>query len=113
MFRIISKIVCTLWPAFLFLWITAAVYLHNHTKPFKDVASDDQSPILIRNAEKFFKHSGTAMIAIKARSINVVKEPKAVYKEQLALLEKHFKVIEKLELDPYEKDHIFAVLKPR
>lgn len=80
---------------------------------FEDVASDDQSPILIRNAERFLKPSGTAMIAIKARSIDVVKEPKTVYKEQLAMLEKHFKVIEKLELDPFEKDHMFVVLKLR
>jgi fibrillarin-like pre-rRNA processing protein len=80
---------------------------------FEDVASDDQSPILIRNAEKFLKPTGTAMIAIKARSIDVTKEPRTVYKEQLAILEKHFKVIEKLELDPFEKDHMFAVLKKR
>lgn len=51
MFRIISKIVCTLWPAFLFLWITGAVYLHNHTKDFKEVASDDQSKFLPPDAD--------------------------------------------------------------
>ncbi len=78
---------------------------------FEDVASDEQSVILIRNAEKFLKPDGLAMIAIKARSIDVVKEPRQVYNEQLEILEKKFKVVERLELDPYEKDHLFLVLK--
>jgi fibrillarin-like pre-rRNA processing protein len=80
---------------------------------FEDVASDEQSKILIRNAGRFLKPDGIAMIAIKARSINVVKDPKQVYREQLKILGKEFTITEKLELDPYEKDHMFAVLKPK
>lgn len=80
---------------------------------FEDVASDDQTPIMIRNAEKFLKHNGHAMIAIKSRSIDVTKEPRDVYKEQLKLLEKHFKVMDKVELDPFEKDHLFVLMKPK
>lgn len=80
---------------------------------YEDVASDDQASIMIRNAEKFLKPDGYAMIAIKSRSIDVVKDPKQVYKEQLALLDKHFKIVDKVQLDPYEKDHLFVVLKPR
>ncbi len=80
---------------------------------FEDVASDEQTAIMIRNAEKFLKPGGHAMIAIKSRSIDVVKDPKQVYMEQLKELEKKFRIIEKVELDPYEKDHMFVIMKPK
>lgn len=77
----------------------------------EDVASEDQAPIMIRNAEKFLKPKGFAMIAIKARSIDVVKEPGEIYKEEIKKLKKHFKILDKVVLDPYEKDHMFVVMK--
>ncbi len=80
---------------------------------FEDVASDDQIPILIRNCDKFLKEGGYAMISIKSQSIDVIKKPKEVYREALAELEKHFEVLEKVELDPYEKHHMLVVLRKR
>lgn len=80
---------------------------------YEDVASDDQSPIIIRNAERFLKPNGFAMIAIKARSINVVKRPEDVYKKEIAKLEEHFKILDQVKLDPYEKDHMFLVMKKK
>lgn len=77
----------------------------------EDVASDDQSPIMIRNAEHFLKPDGYAMIAIKARSIDVVREPREIYKQELEKLKKHFNIIDKVILDPHEKDHMFVVMK--
>jgi fibrillarin-like pre-rRNA processing protein len=78
---------------------------------YEDVASDDQSPIMIRNCERFLKPNGFAMLAIKARSIDVVKKPEEVYRQELAKLEKHFKILDKVRLDPFEKDHMFVVMK--
>lgn len=78
---------------------------------FEDVASDEQAAIMVRNAEKFLKPQGHAMIAIKSRSIDVIKDPKQVYMEQIAILEKRLKIVEKVILDPYEKDHLFVVMK--
>src|SRR3972149_4784153 len=72
---------------------------------YEDVASPDQIEILIRNCEKFLKLQGFAMIAIKSQSIDVTKPPKEIYKEALAKLEKHFEIIDKVELDPYDKFH--------
>lgn len=80
---------------------------------FEDVASDDQIPILIRNCDKFLKTGGYAMIAIKSQSIDVIKSPKEVYREALENLKKHFKIIETIELDPYEKHHMLVVLYKR
>ncbi|MGC8812667.1 MAG: fibrillarin-like rRNA/tRNA 2'-O-methyltransferase [Candidatus Aenigmatarchaeota archaeon] len=78
---------------------------------YEDVADPDQIKILIKNSEKFLKQGGIAEIAIKSQSISSVKPPKEVYKECLQELGKKFEVLDKVELDPYEKFHLFVVLK--
>ena len=78
---------------------------------FEDVASKDQVPILIRNCEMFMKKNGYAIIAIKSQSIDVTKPPRQVYKECIKELSKYFDIKEKLELDPYEKAHLFVTMK--
>jgi len=78
---------------------------------FQDVATDDQSEILIRNAESFLKPKGFAIISIKSRSIDVTKPPKEIYSQELAKLQKRFEILEKIELDPYEKDHMLVVMR--
>jgi fibrillarin-like pre-rRNA processing protein len=77
---------------------------------YQDVATPDQAEILIRNC-KFLKPNGIAMIAIKARSVDVVRQPKEIYKEVLEKLKERFEILEKIELDPYEKDHMFVLLR--
>ncbi|MFQ6055699.1 MAG: fibrillarin-like rRNA/tRNA 2'-O-methyltransferase [Methanosarcinales archaeon] len=78
---------------------------------YEDVADPDQIKILIRNAQKFLKPNGFLEIAIKSQSIDVTKPPREVYKECLKELEKHFEILDKAELDPYEKMHMFIVMK--
>lgn len=78
---------------------------------FQDVATNDQSEILIRNCQKFMKKDGIAMLAIKSRSIDVTKNPREIYKQEVAKLEKVFKILDMVELDPYEKDHLFLIMK--
>jgi fibrillarin-like pre-rRNA processing protein len=77
---------------------------------FQDVATDDQSEILIRNADMFLKRGGFAMLSIKSRSIDVTKPPREIYRQEIKKLQGHFRIIEKIELDPYEKDHMLAVM---
>jgi fibrillarin-like pre-rRNA processing protein len=77
---------------------------------FQDVATDDQSEILIRNAERFLKKGGFAMLSIKSRSIDVTKPPREIYRQEISKLQKHFRILEKIELDPYEKDHMLVVM---
>lgn len=78
---------------------------------YEDVADPDQIKILIRNCEKFLKPKGFAMIAIKSQSIDVIKEPKQIYEESLKELKKYFEILDKVELDPYEKHHLFVVMR--
>ncbi len=78
---------------------------------FEDVAQPDQDRILTINAQKHLRKGGIAMIAIKSQSIDVRKKPKEVYEEVKKRLSKHFEILESLKLDPYEKHHLFLVLK--
>jgi fibrillarin-like pre-rRNA processing protein len=46
------------------------------------------------------------MLAVKAQSIDVTKEPSVVYREEVKVLENRaFKVTEVVGLEPYEKAH--------
>jgi fibrillarin-like pre-rRNA processing protein len=46
-----------------------------------DVASPDEIELFIRNCLEFLKPKGYGMIAIKSRSIDVLKRPEEIYKE--------------------------------
>ena len=60
----------------------------------------------------FAKDDAQGLLMIKARSIDVVQKPKKIFKEQeKKLKEKGFKIIEKVKLEPYEKDHIALLVK--
>ena len=72
-----------------------------------DVAQPTQSELFMKNMDLFSKDEGMGLLMIKARSIDVVQKPKKVFKEQeKKLKEKGFKIVEKVKLEPYEKDHI-------
>lgn len=77
-----------------------------------DVAQPTQTELFMRNMNLFSKDDGMGLLMIKARSIDVVQKPKKVFKEQeQKLKEKGFKIIEKVKLEPYEKDHIALLVE--
>ena len=77
-----------------------------------DVAQQDEAKIFADNIEKFGKENCHGMIAVKSRSIDVTKKPKDVYKEvESYLKERGLKIIERVLLDPYQKDHAMIVVK--
>ena len=72
-----------------------------------DVAQPTQSSLFMKNMNLFAKEDALGILMIKARSIDVVQKPKKIFKEEeKKLKEKGFKIIEKVKLEPYEKDHI-------
>ena len=76
-----------------------------------DVASPDEIELFIRNSLEFLKPKGYGMIAIKSRSIDVLKKPEEIYKEARKKLENFFEILDFVRLDPYDKDHGFFVLR--
>jgi fibrillarin-like pre-rRNA processing protein len=77
-----------------------------------DIADPQEVEIFIRNCKRFLKANGYGAVAIKSRSIDVIKPPKQVYKEAMEKLKENgFEILDSVTLDPYQKDHIFIVVK--
>ena len=77
-----------------------------------DVAQPTQSQLFMKNMDLIGKDNAIGILMIKARSIDVVQKPKKIFKEEeKKLRENGFKIIEKVKLEPYEKDHIAFVVE--
>jgi fibrillarin-like pre-rRNA processing protein len=76
---------------------------------YQDVAQPNQAAILLKNASLLDK--GYLLLAIKARSVDVTKNPSEVIKSEVALLEKELDVMETVRLEPYEMDHALVVCR--
>lgn len=75
-----------------------------------DIAQPEQAKILADNADLFLKKSGWIMLAVKAQSIDVTKEPTEVYQGEIRVLEtRGFDVKEVVDLEPYDKAHVMIV----
>jgi len=75
-----------------------------------DIAQPEQAKVLADNAHHFLKGSGWVMLAVKAQSIDVTKEPSEVYKSELKVLENRgFDIQQVVHLEPYDKAHAMIV----
>lgn len=73
---------------------------------FADVAQPDQARIVAVNAHNFLKNGGHAVISIKANCIDSTAPAAEVFAREVdALRKEHFKPIEQVTLEPYERDH--------
>ncbi|MGV8168897.1 MAG: fibrillarin-like rRNA/tRNA 2'-O-methyltransferase [Candidatus Nanoarchaeia archaeon] len=82
---------------------------------FQDIAQRNQVKIFLDNCNTFLKPGGFGLLALKARSIDVTRKPKDIFKEVRALLEKDkgIIIVDYRELEPFEKDHAFFVVKKK
>ncbi len=77
---------------------------------YSDVAQPEQAKILADNADIFLHQKGSALIAIKSRSVDVTKDPTHVFKQETDVLrERGFNITQTLRLEPYEKDHAMVL----
>jgi fibrillarin-like pre-rRNA processing protein len=75
-----------------------------------DIAQPEQAKILADNADIFLKKSGWIMIAVKAQSIDVTKEPSEIYKQEIKVLKNRgFHIEEVVHLEPYDIAHAMIV----
>ncbi len=80
---------------------------------FMDIAQKQQAEIFIKNCRMFLKSGGFGLLALKARSMDVTRNPKDVFKQVRDQLEKEFIVADYRELAPFEMDHAMFVVKKR
>ncbi|MEM3729059.1 MAG: fibrillarin-like rRNA/tRNA 2'-O-methyltransferase [Candidatus Bathyarchaeia archaeon] len=77
-----------------------------------DIAQPEQAKILADNADLFLKKPGWIMLAVKAQSIDVTKEPSEIYKREVRVLEERgFNIEDVVHLEPYDKAHAMIVAK--
>ena len=80
---------------------------------FMDIAQKNQAEIFIKNCKTFLKSGGFGLLAVKARSIDVTKNPKDVFRDIRSKLEKELVVVDYRELGPFEMDHAMFVVKKK
>jgi fibrillarin-like pre-rRNA processing protein len=71
-----------------------------------DIAQPDQTEIALANCDKLLKKGGSLFLVVKARSIDVLKDPARVFEEESRKLQRAgFRVRSVMELSPFDKDH--------
>ena len=82
---------------------------------FQDIAQRNQVEIFLKNIDLYLKPGGFGMLALKARSVDVLRRPIDVFKDVKRQLESvpGLVIVDYRELDPFEKDHAFFVVKKK
>ena len=78
---------------------------------YQDVAQRCQAEIFLRNCQLFLKKGGYALLAVKARSIDMRRRPKELFEEVRRKVEKEMTVIDYRLLEPFERDHCMIIVK--
>ena len=76
---------------------------------YQDVAQKNQIEIFVKNCNLFLKPGGYGLLALKARSIDVLQQPQGIFLAAKKELEKKFVVKDYRLLSPLQKDHAFFV----
>ncbi len=79
---------------------------------YEDVAQPFQAEIFVKNIKMFLARKGKAFIAIKAKSISQVEEPRKVFEEQRRVIASaDITVSEEINISKYHKDHMVFICK--
>ena len=76
---------------------------------YVDIAQPDQTDIAIKNCKLYLKSHGYLFLVIKTRSIDVVKDPRMVIKDEIKKLDMLFQIKQTIDLHPYDKDHVIVI----
>ncbi|MFC1648179.1 fibrillarin-like rRNA/tRNA 2'-O-methyltransferase [Nanoarchaeota archaeon] len=77
---------------------------------YQDVAQKNQVQIFLKNIDMYLKKGGYALLAVKARSVDVTRKPGEIFEEVQNSLE-GLNIVEKRNLSPFQKDHMMFVCK--
>ncbi|QFU84218.1 fibrillarin-like rRNA/tRNA 2'-O-methyltransferase [Natronorubrum aibiense] len=78
----------------------------------QDVATRGQARVALENAQ-FLADDGRLLLAVKARSEDVTRDPAAVFEDVQAALEDGYEILETQRLEAYHTDHLGIVARPR
>jgi fibrillarin-like pre-rRNA processing protein len=78
---------------------------------YQDISQRNQAQIFIENANRYLKKNGTGVLMVKARSIDVSLKPSKAYDLVCSEINSSsLKIKNKIDLSPYEKDHMTIVI---
>jgi fibrillarin-like pre-rRNA processing protein len=77
----------------------------------QDVATRGQAAVAVRNA-RFLREDGRLLLAIKARSEDVTRDPEDVFAAVLDELRGTYEILDTERLTPYHDDHLGVVARP-
>lgn len=81
---------------------------------FQDIAQRNQVEIFLKNCDAYLKKGGFGLLALKARSVDVSKRPREIFRQVRMELEKSSMiVVDYRELEPFERDHAMFVCKKK
>lgn len=80
---------------------------------YQDIAQKHQVDIFLKNVDMFLKQGKFALLAVKARSIDVTKDPSVLFDEVKKKLEEKVAIVDKALLAPFQKDHCLFVCKKK
>lgn len=80
---------------------------------YQDVAQRSQAEIFLKNCRLFLKKGGYGLLAVKAKSIDISKRPREVFRMVRSQIEKEMIVVDYKELGPLEKDHCMLLCKKK
>ena len=79
---------------------------------YQDIAQRDQVEILHRNL-RFLNPDGAVILIVKSRSVDVAREPAAVYRGvESALRKRGLHILGTIPLDPFQRDHAAVIAEP-
>jgi len=77
----------------------------------QDVATRGQAKVALAN-RRFLDDDGRLLLAVKARSEDVARDPDAVFEETLTALKDGYEILETRSLEPFHDDHLAVVARP-
>ncbi len=78
---------------------------------YQDIAQRDQVSILLANL-RFLAEGGSAILMVKARSVDVARPPADLYREVAAQLQKAgLRVLATVPLNPFQEDHAATIVR--
>ena len=78
----------------------------------QDVATRGQARVAATNRQ-FLHEDGRLVLAVKARSEDVTRDPTAVFEDVCTELERTYEILETERLEPFHVDHLAVVARPR
>ncbi|RQG91691.1 fibrillarin-like rRNA/tRNA 2'-O-methyltransferase [Natrarchaeobius halalkaliphilus] len=78
----------------------------------QDVATRGQARVALEN-RRFLADDGRLLLAVKARSEDVTRDPEDVFTDVETELDEGYEILERRRLEPYHADHLAVVARSR